>query len=1239
MSKTLVFLSLLTLLSCASYDLKIKDESQNQIIDFKENEIANRLILIGDTGNSVKGRTTDGLKAVQSYILDNAYRNAEQIIILGDNIYQNGMPPKDHRTRGEAEKRAIAQLDIFQKFDGDVTFIPGNHDWRHKIPGLIEQKEFMEKYTDNDSKFHWKPDIGCGLQGEDLSDDLYLLTIDSEWFLQNWDKNPDINRNCPRIKTRNQFIEEFETELKKNQNKTVLVAMHHPIHSSGIHGGKYELTKHLFPSDKKIPLPFLATLANVLRANGGISKQDIQNALYQSLTKQFEKYAEKYGNVIFASGHEHNLQYLEAGATKQIVSGSGSKVSFAKLGRYSKFAYPVQGFAELTVLKNGASYVRFYKSENDKAVPVYQQQINPPHYLDEKIDYEESEAQYVTKAIYEDISLGDSKTYKSIFGEHYRELYFKKMKFEAVDLDTLYGGLKPIQLGGGDQTNSLRMEDKNGKQYNIRQIKKDAVQLLQSNVYEDEYLRDEFDHTLIENVLEDFMTASHPFAFMTVPVMAEAVGVYHTNPEIYYIPKQKALGKFNKEHGDFIYMIEERPQDDWLGTEFFGSPNHDITSTRKFYGHLKRDEKYKVDEKQYIKSRVFDILIGDFDRHADQWRWAETKTEDKTHVFSPIPRDRDQVFASFDGGIFDLVRLLASFPKAYQTFSDDVDYYKWYSFNSRSQDRNLLRNSSKEDWIAAAEFAKEKITDAVIQNAFAQMPEEVRGEANDKLIATVKKRRDNIVNIISQFYDVIAEYQVVIATDKDDFIDLEYVNDHEVSLKIYRNIKGERKDLFVENTYTDELTKEIWIYGLDDDDIFTVKGSNNSKIKIRLIGGHGKDTYSVGKQRKVIVHDYKSSESEFSENFNARKKLSDNYEENVFLREKTVHNTRITVPKFGYNPDDGFLIGGLATFRHKGFYGEDYTTQHKINAGFYFGTQSYNLSYEIAHADIIGDFNGFAGASYTSPSFARNFFGYGNTSVNNQSDFGKKYNRVRLRDLQANIGLRRESKYGSFYELRLSYNALKVKRSGGRYIDAIGDDLELMDADFFSNQHFLSAETTYQYESYDDKLAPAKGMNFDLSAGFTQHLNSSDNFFSLNPSLEFFNPLSQSRRLVLRTQVQSQLRFKEDFNFYQAAHLGAQSGLRGYRRERFTGKQSFVGNADIRYVFNEIRTSFLPIQLGIFGGGDLGRVWVPNDNSNQWHNSYGGGMWINAADLVSGQFNLFHGKDGFHFSFGLTTKF
>ena len=60
--------------------------------------------------------------------------------------------------------------------------------------------------------------------------------------------------------------------------------------------------------------------------------------------------------------------------------------------------------------------------------------------------------------------------------------------------------------------------------------------------------------------------------------------------------------------------------------------------------------------------------IGDFDRHADRWRWAETKTEDKTHIFSPIPRDRVSGFASFDGGIFEFGSFNGKFPKILSNF-------------------------------------------------------------------------------------------------------------------------------------------------------------------------------------------------------------------------------------------------------------------------------------------------------------------------------------------------------------------------------------------------------------------------------------------------------------------------------------------------------------------------------------------------------------------------------------------
>jgi hypothetical protein len=52
--------------------------------------------------------------------------------------------------------------------------------------------------------------------------------------------------------------------------------------------------------------------------------------------------------------------------------------------------------------------------------------------------------------------------------------------------------------------------------------------------------------------------------------------------------------------------------------------------------------KIYIDEAEYIKARLFDMLIGDWNRNEDQWRWGEYKK--KKIVYKPIPRDRDQAF-------------------------------------------------------------------------------------------------------------------------------------------------------------------------------------------------------------------------------------------------------------------------------------------------------------------------------------------------------------------------------------------------------------------------------------------------------------------------------------------------------------------------------------------------------------------------------------------------------------------
>ena len=101
---------------------------------------------------------------------------------------------------------------------------------------------------------------------------------------------------------------------------------------------------------------------------------------------------------------------------------------------------------------------------------------------------------------------------------------------------------------------------------------------------------------------------------------------------------------------------------------------------------------------------------------------------------------------------------------------------------------------------------------------------------------------------------------------------------------------------------------------------------------------------------------------------------------------------------------------------------------------------------------------------------------------------------------------------------------------------------------------------------------------------------------------------------MLKTDLRSQFRFGNELVFYQAANIGGKNGLRGYRTERFTGQNAFVGSADLRYAFNSFKTSTLPLQFGLFIGSDTGRVWVKNDTSKKWHNDYGGGFWVSAAD-------------------------
>lgn len=1226
-----IYILILSFTACATYEPQYANEQDKQN-EFPSKEIDKTFYLIGDAGLSPQDGMSLALTAFNKHI-EGKKTKEDYTLFLGDNIYPAGLPKKDEKNRASAENALNAQVKSVKDFKGKTVFIPGNHDWyADGLKGLKREEKYIEDLL---GKNTFLPENGCPLKSVDVSETIQLIIIDTQWYLENWNNHPTVNDDC-EIKTRERFFLEIEGELKKAQNKTTVFAMHHPMYTNGTHGGKYALSKHLFPTQKKIPLPGLGSLVTQLRTQGGVSIQDRYNERYHELMSRLETMTIDADNVVFVSGHEHTLQYIENGGIKQIVSGSGAKESFAELSNNGLFSYGKQGFVELTIFKDGSSWVQYFGEENGVPQLLFKKEVFPPTKKYDISNLPEKFPQEVEASIYKKEETDVSGFFESVWGKHYRDIYSTKIKVKVATLDTLYGGLEVVRKGGGHQTRSLRLKTKDGREMNMRALRKSATQYLQTVLFKDTYVQDEFEKTAIEGMILDFYTAAHPYAFTVVPDLSHAAKIFHTNPKLYFIPKHKHLGEFNEEYGGELYMIEERPEDNYADDRNFGYAD-DIESTHDIIEKVRKDEKHKINESALIKARLFDMLIGDWDRHQDQWRWAQFDQENGDKYYHPIPRDRDQVFSNFDGALLDVMKIISGSTKQLQVYDEKLENIEWMNSAGIKLDRVLIQDANKEIWLEQAKFLQENITDEVIDKAFTKVPEEVQDKTLEDIKEKLKGRRSNLQDIATRYYNYLNELVILTGTDKDDHIEVIRTGDEETRIIISRIIDGEKGEVIIDKIYNRAITKEIWIYGLDDKDVFEVSGKANNLIFTRLIGGQENDTYRIKKGRRIKVYDHKSKPNTIEENKGADIKLSDTYNLNLFDFNKNIVKTSVITPAMGFNPDDGFLLGLQYVKTKKGFQRNPFSTQHRFKGGYFFATNGFSLDYNGEFANIFGDWNLHVGGKYTSENFTNNFFGYGNETVNNDDELDLDYNRVKTGIFAAKVGVLKKGNFGSDYGFRAVFEGIEIENTPDRFISGF---MPLTNTDFYKRRFFGAIEAEYKYASFDNKINPSRGMTFLINiGGKTEFKDTKNTFGYINSDLGFYNSLSKNKKLVLKTDVSTQIRVGDELVFYQAANIGGNNGLRGFRTERFTGKNSFVGSADLRYSFPSFKTNVLPLQIGLFSGFDIGRVWLKGDFSNKWHNDYGGGFWITAAESLSGTFNFFNSEEGLRFSFGFGLNF
>lgn len=163
-----------------------------------------------------------------------------------------------------------------------------------------------------------------------------------------------------------------------------------------------------------------------------------------------------------------------------------------------------------------------------------------------------------------------------------------------------------------------------------------------------------------------------------------------------------------------------------------------------------------------------------------------------------------------------------------------------------------------------------------------------------------------------------------------------------------------------------------------------------------------------------------------------------------------------------------------------------------------------------------------------------------------------------------------------------------------------------------------------------------------LQANALWKFNISDfnqNFLVLSALLNIDHRIDKQGKVVFANSLNGTWVSNENFEFYQAANIGGNSGLRAYRNQRFSGKSALVNSSEIRWNLSKVKNNLGPTDFGVALGYDFGRVWNNNEISQKWHQSVGGGVWIRFLESFSARVNYFTGSDKGRVSASLGMRF
>ena len=788
------------------------------------------------------------------------------------------------------------------------------------------------------------------------------------------------------------------------------------------------------------------------------------------------------------------------------------------------------------------------------------------------------------------------------YGSNYRQLWLTPVEVPVLDLDTVGGGMSPMRPGGAGQSISLHFIGKDGRRYTVRSIDKDPSKRL----------LEELKDTVVEEVIQDMVSAHLPAAGLVVDVLMEATGVLHAPHRLVVIPDDPRLGSFREEYAGLIGTLQEHPSEA-PGDEPGFAGSRKVSGTERLYEGLEESPCERVDARAYLKARLIDFLIGDSDRHRGQWRWARFPAGD-CYTWLPVPEDRDKAFIDLDGQLMKLIRRLEL---KWVRFQEQYPSYKGLSRTGWELDRKLLAELEWSDWKATVDTFRSELPDSLIDAAVRRLPEPFYAQVGAFLARTLKVRRDHLEDFAATYYGFITRKVEIRGTDEDEYLELEHRADGALEVRI--SLSGTRGDPYFQRTLYPRETSEVRIYLHGGDDRTAVIGER-AGIKVHVDGGGGDDAFannSRAGRRMTRFYDargqnrFEDERAHVNERRYRRPRNDSAIQHDVYNLDWG--NSSGLQPVVQYTSDIGVYTGLRYNRLNYGYRKAPYASRHAIDVGVASrGGAKPFVSYSGTFRHMLRNLDGRLEMGYSGINMVR-FNGFGNA-----------------------VDLTHEE---SFYELdqaqfllapALSFAGSGATHgnwglSGGPVVKITHTALDNHEGKFIAtyDSPLYGTETFGQigvngelvYDTRDNPGHAQRGVRLRLAGELYPELWDVESAFghvSGEASAYLSANVPASPTLALRVGGKI---VHGDYPFHEAAAIGGSKNLRGFRKFRFAGDSALFGNGELRFRLSPVKF-LIHGELGAFAAVDGGRVFYSDDpdGANDWHIGKGGGLWVSFAD-------------------------